>query len=686
MTDQVESPLMDLLLEINEHRKNLATQENQQRGSDVPGIGLVELSAGDQRRVFNEGIKNYGDKGKEIHDKFNNTLLGEVAGSVELENLAKGLTFPVTAETLDKVNTVFEKIDAGLTQDPRWDQFWKDQQKAHGSMTDTELDKIKETILSGYRFKVIQMVGFNVAKEKPAVLNNYSSLMQAMNGVRVKQAVGDIDPNIALSQAVALHVSQAEYNNKITHQDYLSHIEGKLNAMPNDKKILPIFGEAIANQAFKQAIESKSKDKDFFHKSIAQAIKNNNGEEVEKLNKELTRLTGKPLTAVDILTNPIYFETVPYQKLAERSDKEFHIAENTDFAKFYHDFKDGKLIGKSDEEIKTTIKEFLEGSGEAFSEGAKSEINISDLDKHAIEKALQKVNTEGKLDRDNLKKALDPAYTQVQGMLVADENLKKVDMKATLNLPTPKVSSDVAKSHSDVPSVVQTRNMNARIQRVAPQVEITFPQRLGKAITAFFKNGLSIKAARTAFAEGLAPQLPKSIPQPLSVTNKEQPLQIDSGLKNSLSGLLGTPSDSLSNKKVSDSEQVLGVRSVPPYTPTISAEKLAQDTPDKLKSNMLNFLSNFEAKGKELDHIQQQVGQAVTQIASGAEPKNVIQSLERSIEVTKEEFGVKNPESIKALNTLENKLGEFKGRVGKLEVAPSEPKQTSTPTVSKRSM
>lgn len=50
MTDQVEknSPFMDLLIEVDEHHK---------KGVGTSGKGLIGLSAGDQRRCFNEGIK-----------------------------------------------------------------------------------------------------------------------------------------------------------------------------------------------------------------------------------------------------------------------------------------------------------------------------------------------------------------------------------------------------------------------------------------------------------------------------------------------------------------------------------------------------------------------------------------------------------------------------------------------------
>ena len=444
--------------------------------------------------------------------------------------------------------------------------------------------------------------------------------------------------------------------------------------MPNDKKILPIFGQDIANQAFKQAIESKSKDKDFFHKSIAQALKNSNGEEIEKLNQELIRLTGKPLRAVDILTNPIYFDTPTYQKLAERSDKEFHIAENTDFAKFYHDFKDGRLVGKSDDEIKATIKEFLEGTGEAFSIGAKSEINISDLDKLAIKKALENVNSEGKLDRENLKKALDPAYTQVKGMLVGDVNLKQLDMKALLTFQKPQVTDSLA------PSQVVKSNNTPTNTSAAPSMI----QRVGKAFLAFFKNGFSIQAAKTAYLEGTSPNLPNSsaavsnfLPTNTEVATPKQRMDMAEKLGNMLSPINLSKKDDPTVDLVSPYKNVNFSLS----TAKMGMPPLIKDTPEIVKSNLLNFLNTFEAKGKELSHIQQQLGQAVLQIASGAEPTNVIKSLERSIQVVKEDFGVKEPESIKVLNNLEKKLADFKDRTAKLEIPSTEPKQTTEPVI-----
>lgn len=686
MTDQAKSSILDLLLEINDHRKNLKTQENQKRSSDAPsGIGLVELSAGDQRRVFNEGIKNYGEEGKKIHDKFNNELLSKVEGSSELENLAKGLQFPVTEDMLNKIDKILSKVDSGLKEDPRWNDFWKDQQTLHGSMTDTELEKIKEAILNGYRFKVIQMVGFNLAKERPQIVKEYSNLMQTINGARTKQATGEIDANLSLASALAIHISQSEYSNKITPQDYLNYNEGKISALPNDKNILPIFGAEIANQAFKQAIANKSKDKEFFHKSIAQAMKNSNSEEIEKLNKELTELTGKSLTAADILTKPIYFDTPVYKTLAERSDKDFHIAENTDFAKFYHDFKEGRLTAKNDDEIKVMVKEFLEGSGEAFSVGAKSEINISDIDKKNIQKII---NAEGPLDKDNLKKALDPAYTQVKGMLTADENLKKVDMKAVLTLVKPKL--EVSAPLEKQPRTIMPQSENKRFKQLVPEASISAPQRLGKAIVAFFKSGFSLQAARAAYLEGVGPQLPISrpavsnfLPSNMEVATPKQRIDMAEKLGDMLSPINSPkkedPTVDLASpyKKVSFSLSASKM-GMPPLT---------KDAPDLLRSNMLNFLNTFEVKGKELGHVHQQLGQAVIQIASGEEPKGVIRNLELSIEVTKE-IGIKDPQSIKVLDNLEKNLANFKERAVKLETTSTEPKQTTEPVSpkSKRTM
>lgn len=220
MSDQVKtnavSP-MDLLLEV--HNLHMRVQGEK-------GIGLVGLSAGDQRRCFNEGVKNYGDEGKKIHDKFNEDFLKKCSGSDELETLAKEIAFPANEEALGKINALFDKIDQGLTGD-QWNQFWEEQQKQHGDKLD--IGAIKETILMGYRFKVIQMIGFNIIKDaeamkkNPKILNDYNNLFQAINGAKAKQATGN-DPTLSLSDALVRHLSQGDYASKTTIQDVMGYI------------------------------------------------------------------------------------------------------------------------------------------------------------------------------------------------------------------------------------------------------------------------------------------------------------------------------------------------------------------------------------------------------------------------------------------------------------------------------
>lgn len=515
MTDQVEknSPFMDLLIEVDEHHK---------KGVGNSGKGLIGLSAGDQRRCFNEGIKNYGDEGKTIHNKFDAEFLKKCSAAGELEALGKGLTFPIDEKKLEEINKIFEKIDLELTSDPRWDSFWKNQQKANPNLSDSDLEKIKSAILSGFRFKVIQMVGFNVMKTNPSVMNNYSSLMQTINGVKLKQATGEIDIAKPLPEALAIHISQGEYANKINAQDYLAHAEGKISSMPNDKKIAPIFGKELADKAFNLAMQSKKNDRSFLEISRDEAIKNKNSDEVKKFNRELERVT-----------------------------------------------------------------------------------------------ALQ---------------------TRQSGNLA------------------------------------QIRNNNNR-----DITEVPVWRRIGKAIGALFKYGLDFQAIRAAYFAGPGARagLSSVTTQVTEMRGPNSPsTELPSKpLLNRLSSLTQgskTPTNSSGTERLG-----------PPYTPLErqvddQQKTSGPDSSEKLRSSMFHFLRKVEIPGQELSHIRQQVGQAGINIASGAEPKQVIENLERSISMVKEEFGVKNPESVKCLDDLGKKLNEFKERSNKINVTPSEPEQKST--------
>ncbi|MGE4348568.1 MAG: hypothetical protein AB7D28_02240 [Candidatus Berkiella sp.] len=188
----ITSP-MDLLIAIN---KKL----------EESGKNIKDIIDGDRRRFFNETIKNLeGDKDKNnptaLQNVFKVEFLPHCPGANDLENLLKEISptlLPMTEENAKKIDAVFEKIDKGLKSDPKWNEFWTDIAKKH-NISPEELSRIQETVVSSYRFKMLQYVSIKMMNEKTITTSqsrDINNLLQAINGSRLNQKLGSTDQPI----------------------------------------------------------------------------------------------------------------------------------------------------------------------------------------------------------------------------------------------------------------------------------------------------------------------------------------------------------------------------------------------------------------------------------------------------------------------------------------------------------
>lgn len=188
----ITSP-MDLLIAIN---KKL--EEN--------GKNVKDIVDGDRRRFFNETIKNLeGEQGKKnsaaLQDIFKVSFLSHCPGANDLEILLKEISttlLPMSEENVEKIDTIFEKLDQGLKSDPKWNAFWEEVAKKNGISAE-ELSKIQDTVVSSYRFKTLQYVSIKMMQEK-TITNSQSkdinNLLQAINGSRLNKKLGGTDKTI----------------------------------------------------------------------------------------------------------------------------------------------------------------------------------------------------------------------------------------------------------------------------------------------------------------------------------------------------------------------------------------------------------------------------------------------------------------------------------------------------------
>lgn len=161
-----------------------------------------------------------------------------------------------------------------------------------------------------------------------------------------------------------------------------------------------------------------------------EAVKNNDAGLIAKINDQLVKLGGKPLTPLEVLTNPAYFDTPAYKSLSDHCKKERLIGENVDFAKFYHDFKAGKWDKKPDSELKEAIRVFLKGGVAAIN--IKSE-NMNNL----LAAVPDHNNLEGStIDREKLISALDVGYKDLMDNILKRDSFLNNPDEMKVFLPT----------------------------------------------------------------------------------------------------------------------------------------------------------------------------------------------------------------------------------------------------------
>lgn len=257
------SNAMDMFLSVHEALKNDPEKDRRVEG------GVFGLEVGDLRRYFNEAIKN---RVQEVHDKFDNTALAKCAGSDKVGPLLSNLSLPISEVNISNVQKLFVELDNGMKNDPRWNQFWQDN-KPKG-LSDKEANKIQETILMAYRFKVLQMVTKQMLQEKKIDAKQFGDLnfiIQVMNGSQLKLVTNEVN-STTLSGAISEHLASTQYGNRIQPDEFNQYMKTKAE-LPDDK-MASYFGAQIANQAYQKAMEDKAKDQAFLDQGVKDAINN----------------------------------------------------------------------------------------------------------------------------------------------------------------------------------------------------------------------------------------------------------------------------------------------------------------------------------------------------------------------------------------------------------------------------
>jgi hypothetical protein len=318
------------------------------------------------------------------------------------------------------------------------------------------------------------------------------------------------DENVILNQLSEDGARKIRDNNEKLNQwiNILKQWNIKIELPPLDKT--PSNPQLFAHEVFKAARTRIRRE--FFKGSLDESEAKKQLEEAfEKYKNDKEGKTPMP-TPLEILTDPAYFETSAYSELRKYCGDPkngVYVEESLDFVKFYHEYAEGEFENKTEDELRAIMDVFLNGEKQAgFGELAKSEIYIETSLKYELQIALglievtyaeggkkivTKLDPPKTMDKQKFKEGLQAPYTEVMGMLTPDENLKKVKL-SELSAPKQPVHTEQKTSKSS--------SSTKRSEAPPPQQPKSAIRRFGSAVAAFFKNGLSIKAARNAFNEG----------------------------------------------------------------------------------------------------------------------------------------------------------------------------------------
>lgn len=220
------------------------------------------------------------------------------------------------------------------------------------------------------------------------------------------------------------------------------------------------------------------------------------------------------------------------------------------------------------------------------------------------------------------------------------------------------------------------QGLNGKVQAFVTELKIDKVGKLQALDQALDQSGLGSLGSKKdygAMKEERAEKV-KSISD-LVNTFKKQAIQVvmapdrlDPALTDRLNGLTTNLNLLPETPRVVEGDPLLN-RSGPPYTPSqTNSGPQAQESAQKIKSDVVRGLDKIQLEGEGLDNLKFQVAMAVAAIASEMKkPTEVMEGLKREIEVTRESKEVKEEKGIKALDNLEKKLDEFKGRIDKLE-------------------
>lgn len=113
----------------------------------------LDNNSGNRARIFN-------DISKEDSNKI--TLSEQQFKSIE--QIIKGIEFPLQTTTVDTVINKFHEIAKEITEDENWPVFWKNIQEKHG-LSDEEIKIRQGDVINGYRMKIFSMAQFKLEQE-----------------------------------------------------------------------------------------------------------------------------------------------------------------------------------------------------------------------------------------------------------------------------------------------------------------------------------------------------------------------------------------------------------------------------------------------------------------------------------------------------------------------------------------
>ncbi|MBS0288576.1 MAG: hypothetical protein JSS07_00895 [Proteobacteria bacterium] len=122
---------------------------------------ISSLGEGDLRRYFNEALRHRDNKKyKEVLDDMNiqkkhQALIDDLISSCGFDQ--------ITGTFVTKVEKLFQEFDKDLTDDPEWYLYWEDQEES--GLDPIKSEEMQKKILEGYRFKMLQQIGFRLRRD-----------------------------------------------------------------------------------------------------------------------------------------------------------------------------------------------------------------------------------------------------------------------------------------------------------------------------------------------------------------------------------------------------------------------------------------------------------------------------------------------------------------------------------------